>query len=106
MYNQVLQRYLHIINSTRKSLAFPIIEQEEGERFKKDGSTTWDDRGVVYPNGNIIFGSNITDLINDITRDGKNAPDPTGWKTFALGLNSINIPLELIGNRKRCYYLL
>lgn len=133
MYHQVLQRYLHVVNESRKPLTMPIVENKTDnihekkedndtdildsvpktlrakaalmiQKLKKDGSIKWNDRGTLYIDGIEIEKSNFTDLLNDIIRTRK-GPGPTGWKAFADALGQINMPFELIGNADRRDYL-
>ena len=61
---------------------------------------SWEDDGTAKLYGKSIPGSNIIDLVNDgnIHRKGS---EPTGWQAFAEGLRDMNIPQDVIGNRKR-----
>lgn len=133
MYHQVLQRYLHVVNESRKPLTIPIVENKTDDdiheenndadildsvpkslqtkaslliqKLKKDGSIKWNDRGTVYVDGVEIEKSNITDLLNDVIRTRK-GPGPNGWKIFATALGKINMPFELIGNADRRDYIM
>src|SRR5699024_4982239 len=55
----------------------------------------------VSINNQPVDGTNIIDLINDVLRYRKNAPEPNGWESLAEVMKSINIPFEVIGNWKR-----
>ncbi|KAF4529357.1 hypothetical protein B566_EDAN017369 [Ephemera danica] len=66
---------------------------------------SWDQSGRVYVKDQVIRGSNIVDLMNDIVRSRQGNP-PTGWEQFASVLASINIPREYVGNDQRWNYIL
>jgi hypothetical protein len=54
--------------------------------------------------GNIIPGSNIVDLLNDVLRDRRSS-SPIGWEPFARLLAFLNIPREFIHNNQRWDYI-
>lgn len=64
------------------------------------GEIAWDTKGLVSIKGEIIPHSNIVDLLNDALRARKTTTNPRGWEQFALAIQEINVPLELIGNPK------
>jgi hypothetical protein len=64
----------------------------------------WDERGVVAIGGNIIPGSNIVDLLNDVLRDRRSSA-PIGWEQFARLLAFLNVPREFIHNSQRWDYI-
>ena len=70
----------------------------ENEKIK------WNKNGRVVYNGEVIPGSNITDLINDQMRNRKTFK-PTGASQFSTALKLMNIPTELIGNVKRLTHI-
>ena len=61
---------------------------------------TWDEHGTLLFNEKPIEGTNIIDLVNDTIRERKRF-EPKGWQTFSKGLRDVNIPQDIIGNRKR-----
>ncbi|KAF4520551.1 hypothetical protein B566_EDAN008750 [Ephemera danica] len=73
--------------------------------LKRSPDIKWDDGGRVYIKDQIIRGSNIIDLMNDVIRSRQGEP-PTGWEQFASVLASINVPREYIGNENRWNYIL
>ena len=72
------------------------------ESLKKD--VEWTDRGELMHDGVPVPGSNITDLVNDLSRKRKRS-DPVGWQMFAQQLRRINLPMGLIGHVERRRYL-
>ena len=68
--------------------------------LKNNPNVSWGDDGTVKLYGKSIPGSNIIDLVNDVIRHRKGS-EPTGWQAFAEGLRDMNIPQDVIGNRKR-----
>ena len=61
---------------------------------------SWDEQGTLLLNGKPVDGSHIIDLINDIIRERKHF-EPRGWQTFSRGLKEVNVPQDIVGNRKR-----
>ena len=122
-YNQILQRYLEY-HDRLKSTAAPSslrdatsnnMEQEVLtlvpdkwkhkahtilERIKHQPNMSWNERGEFVYNGEVVKGSNIADLVNDVVRHRKTF-HPHGWQEFARALRQGNVPQDLIGNRKR-----
>jgi hypothetical protein len=68
-------------------------------RLRHDPHVDWTDRGELILDGKTIQGSNLADLLNDVLRNRKNAPNPVGWSEFADHLQRMNIPREFIGNK-------
>ena len=66
----------------------------------KPNVITWDKTGQVKIEGEIIPGSNISDLVSDATRSGKNF-NPTGAKEFFQALSKLNVPKDLVRNQNR-----
>lgn len=58
---------------------------------------SWDNRGTVTIDGNILDDSNIVDLVNDVARSRKNVK-ASGREEFARFLYESGIPLEFMGN--------
>lgn len=75
------------------------------KRLKNQPDVNWNEKGEIELNGSLIPGSNLADLVNDVLRDRKTVDGPTGWQEFARYLEKINIPQELVGNRKRLTYI-
>lgn len=123
-YNQILQRYLEYHNHLQPSLTTPtptpipamknvneeVLQtvpktmrrkaQAILERVTHQPNTSWNDRGEFVLDGEVIRGSNIVDLVNDMLRHRKSF-QPRGWQDFARALRQSNVPLDLVGNRHR-----
>jgi hypothetical protein len=65
---------------------------------------SWDDRGMVSIGGQLILGSNIIDLLNDVVKTGKHS-SPQGWEEFGHLLASLNVPREFIANNNRWHFI-
>ena len=61
---------------------------------------TWDKTGQVKIEGEIIPGSNISDLVSDAMRSRRNF-NRTGSKEFFEALNKLNVPKDLARNEER-----
>ena len=112
-YNQVLQRFLqlknigradppppeskpdtdHVINETL--IALPKTLREKGKLLLN--RLTYNSRGELIQNGQVLIGSNITDLINHALRKTRRSP-PRHFEAFTRELREQNAPLELIPN--------
>ena len=120
-YNQILQRYLQYQDHLRAPNIPPPMsitknmEQEvlstipktmrrkaENllERVKRQSNLGWNERGELLFNGEVIQGTNIVDLVNDMVRQRKSF-QPHGWREFARALRQDNVPQDLIGNKER-----
>lgn len=119
-YNQILLRYLEYHNhlklptstpsSSPKSVRDEILQtvpktmrqKAEAilERISNQSNMGWNDRGEFVHNGEVVQGSNIVDLVNDMLRHRKTF-QPRGWQDFARALRQSNVPLDLVGNRHR-----
>ncbi len=51
-------------------------------------------------NGQIVQGSNIHDLLDDVLRRRRTAPPPQGWEEFSQVRDQLNISREFIGNQR------
>ena len=71
------------------------------DHIKETTDLNWNDRGELVRRGETVSGSNIFDLVNELLRARKLGTQPTGWESFAAALKESNIPMELIGNKKR-----
>lgn len=125
-YEQLLNRYLFFKNSLKRKLdsdsdtvtkedshgipitkiiaTLPKNSKKTGENLldfitSADGKhkITWDEKGVVKVDKKEIHGSNIIDLVNDITRKRKTFT-AVGRNTFVNILNELGVPREFIGN--------
>ena len=72
------------------------------EHLKRN--VTWSERGELVHEGFPIAGSNAVDLVHDLLRKRK-TDAPTGWRSLAKQLRTVNIPMELIGNVARRTYI-
>ena len=70
------------------------------EKFKAESTVDWNDRREFVHNGEVVTGSNIVDLVNDVLRK-KIHIVPVGWKRFANQLKRLNISMDLIDNSDR-----
>ena len=118
-YNQILQRYLeyhgHLKTPSPSKEANTVKEDEiirtvpikfRGraeyllKRMEREPNMHWNEREEFVHNGQVVKGSNIVDLVNDIVRHRKDF-HPHGWQEFAPALRKGNVPQDLVGNRKR-----
>ena len=118
-YNQILHRYLEYHDHLRTpSLLTESNTVKEAEiirtvpvkyrgkaesllkRIEREPSMRWNERGEFVHNGQVIKGSNIVDLVNDVVRHRKDF-HPHGWQEFARALRRGNVPQDLVGNRRR-----
>ena len=72
------------------------------EHLKRN--VAWSDRGELVHEGVPVAGSNAVDLVHDLLRKRK-TDAPTGWRSLAKQLRTVNIPMELIGNAARRTYI-
>ncbi|KAL4229208.1 hypothetical protein ACF0H5_012247 [Mactra antiquata] len=42
----------------------------------------------------------MIDLVNDVLRQRKSS-NPHGWEQFSRGLRDVNVPQEVVGNKRR-----
>ena len=120
MFQQVLNRYLQHTPSSQKPIALPLIdpvaaatglfefilESVPKTLMRKTGvllnlmqasnRISWDKTGVVSIDSNLIPGSNIIDLVNDVVRKRTTSKNPVGIQIFKQFLQDINIPKELV----------
>lgn len=135
LYNQILQKYLNVLNHTRRPVELPMIEDSVKQKKEivdsddgfqnivsvlpkscsskallllhklKDGGVTWSDNGVVSFEGRSIEDSNIIDLVYDLVRSSRSTTEPKGWEEFVNVLKQVNVPRVLIANQKRLQQL-
>ena len=73
-------------------------------RMKASQIVDWNEKGELKYKGNVVKGSNVVDLVNDVLRQRKRF-NPTGWEVFAEALREENVPQNLIGHDKRWDYI-
>jgi hypothetical protein len=87
----------------------PSVFKKKAERLlhhlKQNPELSWNDRGEISVQGQTIKNSNLIDLVNDVLRQRKNIPQPTGWENFAAALSQTNVPQDLIGHPDRWKYI-
>lgn len=126
-YNQVLQRHRSLLSSRNQPYKITVEEKDDTLKdvdvlsgipetklptakllldfIHKQRNITISDNGEVIINGNHIKGSNIVDLIHDLSRDRKTRPPPIGANPLLDALKTANIPLEYIGNKNRLIFV-
>src|SRR5678816_1488426 len=86
-----------------------ILEESLPARARRSGLTlynilkeqiAWNELGQIIIDDEIVKGSNIVDLIADLSRDWKKRA-VTGWPTIKQELQTINFPRSLILNTRR-----
>ena len=73
--------------------------------IKENPSLSWNQNKEMIYNGNKIEGSNIFDLISDMTRNRKSASPAIGWQEFTKALMQENVPRQAVGNNQRWEYI-
>ena len=118
-YNQILQCYLeyhdHLKTPSPRKEANTVKDDEiirtvpvkfrgKAENLLKcierEPTMHWNERREFVHNGQVIKGSNIVDLVNDVVRQRKDF-HPHGWQEFARALRKGNVPQDgiwCIGN--------
>ena len=66
---------------------------------------SWNNANELVLKGRRVPGSNIYDLITDISKDGRNRAPAIGWEEFTTSLIQQNIPKEAVGNATRWQYI-
>lgn len=64
----------------------------------------WDENGKVTIKNEVIAGSNIIDLMNDVLRPLKTS-QPRGAEKFVTLLKELSVPVSYIGNPRRIDYI-
>ena len=93
---------VEIVDSVPKTLKRKA--QRLVEKLKADSAVDWNDRGEFVHNGEVVTGSNMVDLVNNVLRKRKHIA-PVGWKRFANQLKRLNVSMDLIGNPERWHYI-
>ena len=94
------QDVLQSVPKTMRSRAERMLQ-----RIKSRPDVTWNPRGEIEYQGQLVKDSNLTDLVNDVLRKRRNTAEPVGWKTFAAALHHLNVPQDLVGNPERWKYI-
>lgn len=135
LYNQVLQKFLHYAENTRKPIKLPILDTEmstDEQRssnalldelvetfpkfYKPDARSllktmirsniiAWDSDGTIYVHNKPINGSNIVDVMHSIIRVRKTSTRPTGWQEVMTALKELNVPSKFIGSHDALRFL-
>ena len=124
LYNQALQRFLHLTGTQRKDLEItidpvkvPNIELNEllmssiPKKYQSNAmllydilapskDISWSKSGEVTIKGKKIHNSHIIELVNDVLRHRKNI-EPRGWQDFSKLLRDLNVGRDIIGNKNR-----
>ena len=123
LYNQTLQRYLHVTDQHRKTIEIAMTTAEDPTLLqdalkstvpkkyqskamqlyvilRRSKDISWSQNGEVTIKGTKIPHSHIVELINDVLRHRKNI-EPTGWKDFSILLKDLNVGSEIVGNTQR-----
>ena len=74
------------------------------QRIQNHPDLTWNPRGEIVWQGQVIKNSNLVDLVNDVLRK-RQSVQPAGWETFATALKEVNIPQDLVGNPERWRFM-
>lgn len=70
------------------------------KRFKNTGVLGWNEHtGRMLYKGSEVDGTNIVDIVNTLLRERKSRPDPVGWGLIKQGVQELNLPTELVGNK-------
>jgi len=121
MYQQALHRYLQHTPQANKPITLPLVESDSTPSVsanplfqlildsvpktlsRKTGvllnlmhasnRISWDPTGVVSIDKNVLPGTNIIDLVNEVVRKRK-PRNPPGIQTFRQLLQEINVPKE------------
>ena len=134
-YNQVLMRYNDYEDKKNEPIQLKVLPTDstnrdiDGSRWEREvidsvpksfkrraqilmnrikaagGPLSWNTQGELINRGNVLTGSNIVDLVNDVLRKRKSRSAPAGWQQFSTGLRDSNIPQEAIGHPDRWAYI-
>ena len=74
------------------------------KKMKSSPDISWNEKGELRHKGEIVKGSNVVDLVNDVLRKRKYF-NPEGWETFGDALREANVPQDLIGHEDRWKYI-
>ncbi len=71
------------------------------QHLKEATDLNWNDRGELTVDGDIVEGSNISDLIHETLRSRKTSDTPRGWQRYIDTLVDSNVPREFLSNKAR-----
>ncbi len=74
--------------------------------IKENPNIKWNRNKELVVEGSRVAGSNIFDLVSDMTRNRKNPTPATGWQEFTDTLLQQNIPEGAVGNKQRWQYIM
>lgn len=123
-YNSLFSRYQNLVKQKNEPYKLQVLEKTEPlitdsviledipskslshaelllKYIRENPSIDVKDNGEVIVDGHIIQGSNIVDIVHDLSRKRKAKAVSTGVEEVARALNRSNIPLEAIGNTNR-----
>ena len=127
-YNQMMHNYQTmkdqelnkpIMIDIKKSANYPLTIPEEDiiegmpknykskakmllSHIKRSPKFGVDEKGQVLINDNVLYDSNIMDLIHDYAKPNRrNKPPARGWREFGKALKQTNVPREAIVNISR-----
>jgi hypothetical protein len=90
---------LESVSKTMKAKAQLLLK-----KMKSSPDISWNEKGELKYKGEIVQGSNMVDLVNDVLRKRKYF-NPQGWETFGEALPEANVPQDLIGHEDRWRYI-
>lgn len=93
--SKIDQRFMDSVSSTMQRKAKLLMSI-----LRDNPNLSWDEDGTVKMYGKPVHGSNIIDLVNDVLRQRKGI-EPTGWQPFAEGLRDMNVPQDVVRNKRR-----
>lgn len=123
-YNQLFQKYNKLLQAQKAPVSITINEPKQTlitddyilqgipktsiknakmllQHIHDNPSISIDDKGEITIHGQKLYGSNIIDVINDLTRKSKTRPSAIGAEELGNALQQSNMPLEYIGNVNR-----
>ena len=75
------------------------------KRLRTHPNLSWNQRGEITWDEQVVPQTNLVDLVNDVLRKRKLFSPATGWETFAAALRDVNVPREFVGNPDRWRYI-
>jgi hypothetical protein len=74
------------------------------KKMKTSPDTSWNEKGELKYKGEIVQGSNVVDLVNDVLCKRK-CFNPQSWETFGETLREANVPQDLISHEDHWRYI-